>query len=501
MTGTVDQALDLLAGLVLEDGRCWGDAAVPDQWADARAVLDADGPPYHFLTRARGYSKTSDLAGIAIAAMLAQLPAGSRLYGLAADRDQGRLLVDSIAGFKARTPALGAALQVDQYKAVAANGSVLEVLAADVAGAYGLRPAFLIVDEIAQWASTAGTRGLWEATTSAMAKVAGSRLVVLTSAGEPAHWSHQVIRHAMDDPLWRVHEIDGPPPWADPVRLEEQRRRLPESSFARLFLNRWTAAEDRLTSIDDLRACVTLEGPLPPQSGRQYVIGLDVGLKNDRTVAAVCHGEPVEREDERGHSLLVGTRVVLDRMLVWQGSRQRPVRLDEVEAAVLQAVRVYGARVVADPWQAAQLLDRLRQRGVVAEEYSFNAASVSRLAVTLHTQIRAHLLALPDDRDLVDELANVRLRETSTPGQLRMDHDASRHDDRAIALALAAEWLVSRPEYDWADVYSLDGDADSGSVDPADPWAATYVADPPGSPPSAVGQESAGLETIRRLGR
>lgn len=71
---------DLLATLVLPDGRRWGEAAHEVQWRDAGAVLDLGGPPYHFLTRARGWSKTTDLGAIAIAAMLAQLPPGSRLY-------------------------------------------------------------------------------------------------------------------------------------------------------------------------------------------------------------------------------------------------------------------------------------------------------------------------------------------------------------------------------------------------------------------------------------
>ncbi len=109
----LDAALDILSGLVLEDGRRWGEVAEPFQWADARAVLDPENEtPYHFLTRSRGGSKTADLAGVAIAAMLTQLPAGARLYGLAADRDQGRLLVDSIPGYAARTPELRNALSV-----------------------------------------------------------------------------------------------------------------------------------------------------------------------------------------------------------------------------------------------------------------------------------------------------------------------------------------------------------------------------------------------------
>jgi hypothetical protein len=69
--------------------------------------------------------------------------------------------------------------------------------------------------------------------------------------------------------------------------------------------------------------------------------------------------------------------------------------------------------------------------------------SVGRLASTLHLLLRNRRLALPDDPELLEELANVRLRETS-PGVLRMDHDPSRHDDRAIALALAAHRLLER---------------------------------------------------------
>jgi hypothetical protein len=43
---------------------------------------------------------------------------------------------------------------------------------------------------------------------------------------------------------------------------------------------------------------------------------------------------------------------------------------------------------------------------------------------------------------LIDELSHARLRESS-PGVFRMDHDPSRHDDRAIALAMCAHTLLS----------------------------------------------------------
>jgi hypothetical protein len=100
-----DEALALLAGLVIDDGRRWGDAAVDVQWEDARPVCDpASETPYHWLGRSRGYDKTGGVAGTAVACMLTQAPAGARLYALASDRDQGSLFVDSVAGFVARTP-------------------------------------------------------------------------------------------------------------------------------------------------------------------------------------------------------------------------------------------------------------------------------------------------------------------------------------------------------------------------------------------------------------
>ena len=100
-------------------------------------------------------------------------------------------------------------------------------------------------------------------------------------------------------------------------RLEEQRRRLPESSYRRLFENEWTEAEDRLTTTDDLQACVTLEGPQAPRPENRYVLGLDLGLKADLTAAVVCHLD----EDT----------VVLDRINTWTGTSDSPVQLAVVK--------------------------------------------------------------------------------------------------------------------------------------------------------------------------
>ncbi len=425
----MSRALDLLAGLVVDDdGTSWGERATDWQRADAEAVIDPDLARYAYLTRPRGGSKTEDAAAIALSLLVVEAPPGSRSYVLAADRDQGALVIDALAGFVRRTPGISGLVKVESWKVVAReSGASLSILAADVASSWGISPWLAVIDEIAQWAETRAPRALWESVASAVPKVEGSRLAVLSTAGDPSHWSRAVLDHALGSDRWHVSEVPGPLPWRSEDDLAEQRALLTESAYRRLHENVWCASEDRLTTVDALRDCVTLDGPSEPVAGRRYVVAVDVGLKHDRTAVAVAHRD--------------GERIVLDRIATWEGTRRRPVSLDAVEAWIGEAsARYNGARVVLDPFQSAQLMERLRARGVDAVEFVFTAQSVGRLALGMYRRLRDRTLALYDDEALLDELSHVQLRETS-PGCYRLDHSASGHDDMAVALALAAEAL------------------------------------------------------------
>jgi hypothetical protein len=322
--------VELLAGLVLPSGDTWGSVATDWQWSDVRKILDqsADAAPYHYLTRPRGGSKTTDLAGVAVAALLTQLPPGSRSYAVASDRDQGRLIVDSVQGFREQTPGLAGALSVDSFKVTSTKSRAsLEVLAADSASAWGLRPHLLVVDEIAQWKSTREPQRLWEALHSATGKQPGARMVVCTSSGDPAHWSYRVLEHARASVRWRTSEVPGPLPWATEEFLAEQRGLLPDWQYVRLHLNDWMASDDRLVDLGNLRACVTLDGPLVAKPGTKYVIAVDVGLKNDRSVGVVAHLEghtPPERSTAES-SRFEGEQAVIARRMLELGlwSRER----------------------------------------------------------------------------------------------------------------------------------------------------------------------------------
>lgn len=421
--------LDVMAALVLEDGSAWGDVAADFQVDDAGAIFDASRVRFHWLGRPRGGSKTTDVGGVALSWLSTEAPPGARGYVCASDKDQAALLVDAASGLVDRTPALASAVTVEALKIVARNGATLEALAADSASAWGLRPSFVVCDELAQWPTTRNARRLWAALVSATGKVGDCRLVCLTSAGEPSHWSKEILDAARTSTAWRVNEVPGPLSWVDPAWLAEQRVMLRDSEFARLHLNIWTAAEDRLVSAEDLAAACTLDGPLEPQPAVSYVVTLDLGLVNDRTVATVAHKHE--------------GRIVVDRLERWRGSKAKPVRLEDVEAWILEAARQYRAKVIVDPWQAAGLCQRLRGRGLSVVEHAFTAQSVGRLASSLHLCLRNRTIDLPDDADLRAELGRVRLRETS-PGVVRLDHDSGEHDDQAVAIGLACETLLER---------------------------------------------------------
>jgi hypothetical protein len=174
---------------------------------------------------------------------------------------------------------------------------------------------------------------------------------------------------------------------------------------------------------------MVLDGPIPPKPGIRYVITLDVGLVNDRTIVVVAHREEA--------------RVVVDFLCRWQGSKRKPVDLDEVEAALVDLHGSYPGLIRIDPAKAEHILQRLRRRGLPIVEFAFTTTSVGLLAGALLRALRWHQLLLPDDEIMRAELLAVRIVENSA-GVPRLTHDSAGHDDHAVALALAVHELMER---------------------------------------------------------
>jgi hypothetical protein len=435
---TADAAMNLLNALVVDDsGARWGERAVPVLRRDAEALLALDPPRRHWIGRSRGYSKTDDLAAITVAVLLEQLRPGAEALAVAADRDQAAIIVRRMRWIAQRTPELSGAIEVGAYSVQTRSGVRFECLSADAASSWGRTPAWVVIDELAQHPETPNARLLFESVTTAAVKVPGARLSVITTAGSPSHWSRAVYEHAVADLTWRVSEVHGPAPWLDPAEVEAERRRLPESSYQRLFENRWAGTEDTLLAFEDVEACAHLPGPLDPEQGVAYVVGVDLAVRHDRAAVAVCHSEPIGE----GADL----RVVCDHLDVFEPGRKRDIDLSAVEGCVEARARAYNrASVIFDVAMGYQMVQRLRAAALIVHEHTFTASSNSRRALVLLELVRGHRLALPDDPELVRELAALRLIERG-PGLYRLDHDANKHDDMATSIGLAAHHLVEQP--------------------------------------------------------
>ena len=425
-------ALDVIGGLITEDGRAWADAAVDVQIEDMNAWL-RDERPYHYATRSRGFSKSADAAALALGKLVTDPQ--MRGFWLASDQEQGRLAIESINGYTQRTPGLTSAIVITANRVASVHGGTLEILAADAAGAWGRRPSWLIVDELANWAQTPSSTLLWQAMSTALTKVTGARAVVITSAGNPRHFAYRVLEHARRSPLWRTSETPGPAPWADPARLADQRASLPLAVYEQLYESVWTEPEGDFLDPAVIAAAFVRPGPSlhADLDAYSYIAGLDLGAVHDRTILAIGHRE--------------GDRTALDVMRVWTGRRGHPVDFDAVGAEVLDLYREFRFSLSVDPWQAYELIAKLEKQGVDVRPFNFSPQSKTRLASTLLHSLNTGAVELYPAEGLRDELVALRVKpSTSGSGMFAFDHAPGEHDDRATALALMLVEALERGE-------------------------------------------------------
>jgi phage terminase large subunit-like protein len=434
------EPLEVLTALRLEDGSTWGSQATSLQWADAAPVLAREPEVRRFwYGRPRGYSKTSDAAGYLIAAALSGLiPPGERGFCAAGDRDQAALVSQAVNGFVRRTQELQGVVLVERNEVKFPTVDVtIEILSSDAASAWGRRGWFWIIDELPSWSDTPNSHQFLDAVTSAWAKVPQCRAIVIGTAGSPAHFSRKHYETAASSSSWRLSDVHECAPWMLESDIADQEQSLSAGTFARLFRNVWTQAEDHLVTEENLRRCVTVtDWPAKPKSNVRYIVGVDLATKYDSSAICVAHTE--KRGGER--------HVLVDDMEVFAPRPGVEVSLQDVERRVEQLANRYRPALVCfDPQNASLMLENLRARSVRVEEFKFTAPSNDKITNALHVMLRDGLIDLPDDEALLDELLSVRVVETRQGG-LKVDTIPGKHDDQVDALGICVVRLMERPE-------------------------------------------------------
>jgi len=426
--------------IVLADGRTVGEGFDTDPWIRDQLLapillVDETGRPVYrlvYLELPRGHWKSGGVAAIATAEA-ALLPSTDVVIA-AADSDQARIILENIAGYLRRNPALGALFTVRKDEFETDAGSRIRVISSDAPSAYGLGGTHqrfrVICDELTTWRDDS----LWVALVSASGKVAHSQTLVLSNAGFDAErsWQWDVRRTAEQADWAYLFSADGViASWITEEWVEQMRALLPAAAFERLIGNVWTTgAGDFVTSEQWLRCVDERLTPTAGGDSRRYWGGLDLGLTKDRTAFAIVHRD--------------GEHVVLDSLDVWQGTRQEPVSITVVERAVADATRRFpGLTISCDPWQLKGSIERLRRERVSVSEFVFSSSSVGKLSATLHHAITSGALRVYPDAELEREILGLRVVESA--GGWRFDHRTGGYSDRAVALAMATMRAVAEP--------------------------------------------------------
>lgn len=189
--GYGERAVRFLRLLRHPKSRAPGKAFQLDAWQE-RIVRRIYGPAHEdgrrkvrvvYLQVGRGNRKTSLGAVLALLHTFGpeKIP-GGQVLSAAADRKQARIAYDEALSIVAAVPQLNDVAQPQDFKnrlTHLTSKSVYEAISADAATQYGRTPNFALVDEL--WAHKKD--GLWHAIRTGLAKVAGSLLVITTTAG------------------------------------------------------------------------------------------------------------------------------------------------------------------------------------------------------------------------------------------------------------------------------------------------------------------------------
>ena len=324
----------------------------------------------------------------------------------------------------------------------------LRVLAADAMRLHGLKPTLSVLDELHAHPDDA----VYTALKTAQLKTPGSRLLVISSAGQGADsplgrlrarcLAQPSVRRSgaltdargpalrllewstpegaeLDDP--RAVKRANPASWISADGLRAQRAALPEIAFARYHAGVWTEREGHWLPPGAWQACV---GEPAFEDGERIWVGVDVG--GERSASAVVW---MNEQLHVGCGIYHGERGVLD-------------CIDHLHEL---AARYQLVELVYDPWRFGQAAQELAQRGVPVVEFPQTDQRMVPASNRLHEAVTEKRITLPDQPELAQHAADAIARHSRRGW--RIDKPNSRiHIDAIIALCMALDRVENQPQ-------------------------------------------------------
>lgn len=396
-----------------------------------------------YIERARGHSKTADIASMAAFALYA---CDYKIKGVAAasDKDQAGFMRDALDKLVRLNPWVAERLEVQNWRIVnKLTGSELKIISSDVAGSYGETPDFVIIDELTHWKKS----DLWTSLFSSAAKRPNCLLMIIANAGfgKGISWQWKVRQMAALRSNWYFSRLEGPQAkWITGEVLAEQREGMPTIDYVRLWLNEWVTQASEGLEAADIEACFSLTTIPNYDPGLEYLIGVDLGVKHDHSAIFVIG---VDAQAQRFKMMLCRS---------WSPNMypDGKIRLADVQDAILDAHAAFNlSGMLFDPNQCLKMAqdiqeitagDRRYPRMLNAVEWNFVPKNMMAMAVGLLQVFRNRQIELYQDPQLMTDLLRLEIESTPRGYKLTAVSDEAGHADRAIALAIvlpaALEW-------------------------------------------------------------
>lgn len=412
-----------------------------------------------------GYHKGSDKTH-AIARKLCFMLGWSKrrlnLVACAGDRDQAGLVTTAMIGILQDNPWIAERVEVSSKAAHGYSGSTLEVLPMDAFSGQGIFPDYIVSEELTHWKYQEG-RNFWNFILSTVNKRPHCVLEVCTNAGHQGSWQWDERNRIQRSKFWSFYEAPVGPPlptWMNQEKIDDDSQGMDDGERDRLYRNRWVdPGEERgYLTLEDAERCVdySLREQVQGERGQEYFLVIDYGGVRDRCALAVMH--TVKGTD----------RAVVDRLDCWQGSHENRIAINDdpslplsqkprsVEAWIETTRKNFRvSTLVVDPNQLEGLAILYERKGLFrVERFEYRGGKANyRMAQLLKTTVqnrkiswspwagllppvlsRRGELIPPEDDTLAKELSKLVIKPMSYG--YRFDHEAGRHDDRAVAVGM-----------------------------------------------------------------
>jgi hypothetical protein len=358
-------------------------------------------------------------------------PEPQDIVSAALDLDGAKVVLDHAKRIVRGNKALSKAVDIQAGGLlVKSTGSRWTITSREHTASRGRHPHLVLYDECG-WARD---DELFSSLLAGQASVDDPLLLVISTGRRQMGplWTVKTLHEGADPAVYWWHSSENLSPKVTARFLERQRRILLPVQFAREHQNMWVDGADAFTGSAEVDGAMghgwteQLEG----QTRVNYVSFVDLGAVHDPSVIAIGHVD--------------GTLAYIDRLLTFQGSRERPVDLATVETTLRDlAGRFKLRRIRIESWQGLGAVQSLQRAGLPVELFTPTAKTNAEEWPILAQRLASRTLVLPPHARLREELLNLVV--DLGPTGVKVSDRGSVHQDHAVAVRGVVAMLIDAP--------------------------------------------------------